>query len=209
MTFWAGKQELHKQSLFTDCYRWFTRMFPGQYPPSFIDVIVMMIRTGEYYPSQQWVLLPTGITSPAKAQAMWHLMFRPQTCTRIDVMIIFFTDIKGSLYRSEVENVIEQLCSKMGPEENELTCTAKQPAQDSDLNDDDTSALNIGTNIPEHFADDEHDAAQFAAGTDAPPPARPFRRSPLSAFTIRRFGLAGFDEPTGHEHRIDPPANLE
>ena len=125
-------------------------------------------------------------------------------------MIIFFTDIKDSLYRCEVENVIEQLCSKMGPEETENTCKAKQPAQDSDLNDEDTAVLNIGTNIPEDFDDDEHNAAQFAtAGTDTPPPARPFRRSPLSAFTIRRFGLAGFDEPTGHEHRIDPPVNLE
>ena len=210
LTFWAGKQELHKQSLFTDCYRWFTRMYPGQYPPSFIDVIVMMIRTGEYYPSQQWVLLPTGITSPAKAQAMWHLMFRPHTCTRRDVMIIFFTDIKGSLYRSEIENVIDQLCSKMGPQENEDTCNAKQPAADSDLNDDENdSHLNIGTNVPEHFTDDEHETAQFAEGTDAPPPTRPFRRPPLSAFTIRRFGLAGFDEPVGLVHRIDPPVNLE
>ena len=57
---------------------------------------------------------------------------------------------------------------------------------------------------------DEHDAVQFAAGTDTPPPVRPFRRSPLSAFTIRRFDLAGFDEPTRlHEHRMDPPVNLE
>ena len=183
-------------------------MFPGKYPPSFIDVIVMMIRTGEYYPSQQWVLLPNGITSPAKAQAMWHLMFRPQTCTRRDVMIIFFTDIKGSLYRSEVENVIEQLCAKMGPEETEHTCTAKQPAQDSEDNDEDIDILNIGTNMPEHFDADEHDEVQFAAGTDTPPPVRPFRRSSLSAFTIRRFGLAGFDEPTGHEHRIDPSVRL-
>ena len=123
-------------------------------------------------------------------------------------MIIFFTDIKGSLYRSEVENVIEQLCAKTGPAETEDNCKAKQPAQDDDLNDDDTAQLNIGTNIPACFDVDEHDAAQFAPGTDTPPPARPFRRSPLSAFTIRRFGLAGFDEPTGHEHRIDPSVRL-
>jgi len=37
-------------------------------------------------------------------------------------MIIFFTDIKGSLHRSEVENIIEQMCAKMGPEETEATC---------------------------------------------------------------------------------------
>ena len=90
MTCWEGKQELHKQSMFTDCYRWFSRMFPGQYPPSFIDVIVMMIRTGEYFPNQQWVLLPTGVPPPAKAQAMWHLMFKPHTCSRRNAMIIFF-----------------------------------------------------------------------------------------------------------------------
>ena len=64
--------------------------------------------------------------------------------------------------------------------------------------------------MPEHFDADEHGAVQFAAGTDTPPPVRPFRRSPLSAFTIRRFDLAGFDEPTRlHEHRMDPPVNLE
>ena len=210
LTFWAGKQELHKQSLFTDCYRWFTRMFPGQYPPHFIDVIVMMIRTGEYYPSQQWVLLPTGITSPARAQAMWHLMFRPQTCTRRDVIMIFFTDQKGSLYRSEIENIIDQMVTKMGPEETELTCKEKQPLVDSEVNDEDGDVLDIGTNMPEHFDDDEHDAVQFAPGTDTPPPARPFRRSPLSAFTIRRFDLVGFDEPTRpHEHRMDPPVDLD
>ena len=118
-------------------------MFPGQYPPHFIDVIVMMIRTGEYYPSQQWVLLPTGITSPARAQAMWHLMFRPQTCTRRDVIMIFFTDQKGSLYRSEIENIIEQMITKMGPEETELTCKAKQPAVDSEANDEDGDILDI------------------------------------------------------------------
>ena len=44
-------------------------------------------------------------------------------------MIIFFADIKGSLYRNEVENAIEQLCSKMGPVETEDDCKAKQPAQ--------------------------------------------------------------------------------
>ena len=155
LTFWAGKQELHKQSLFTDCYRWFTRMFPGQYPPHFIDVIVMMIRTGEYYPSQQWVLLPTGITSPARAQEMWHLMFRPQTCSRRDVIMIFFTDQKGSLYRSEIENIIDQMVTKMGPEETELTCKEKQPLVDSEVNDEDGNVLDIGTNMPEHFDDDE------------------------------------------------------
>ena len=34
LTFGESKQELHKQSLFTYCYRWFSRSFPGQYPPS-------------------------------------------------------------------------------------------------------------------------------------------------------------------------------
>ena len=68
---------------------------------------------------------------------MWHLMLKPHTCSRRDVMIIFFTDIKGSLYRSEVENVIEQLCSKMGPVETKDGCKAKQPAQNDDLSDDD------------------------------------------------------------------------
>jgi len=65
--------------------------------------------------------------------------------------------------------------------------------------------------MPEHFDGDEHDQVQFAAGTDTPPPVRPFRRAPLFSFTIRRFDLAvaGFDEPTGHEHRMDPPVNLE
>ena len=52
--------------------------------------------------------------------------------------------------------------------------------------------------------------SNLRAGTDTPPPVRPFRRSPLSAFTIRRFDLAGFDEPTRlHEHRMDPPVNLD
>ena len=98
----------------------------------------------------------------------------------------------------------------MGPEETELTCKAKQPAVDSEVNDEDGDILDIGTNMPEHFDADEHDAVQFAAGTDTPPPVRPFRRSPLSAFTIRRFDLAGFDEPARlHEHRMDPPVNLE
>ena len=75
--------------------------------------------------------------------------------------------------------------------------------------DDDTVQLNIDTNRPELFDDDEHDAAHFAPGTETPPPTRPFRRSPLSAFTIHRFGLAGFDEPTENEHRIAPPVNLD
>ena len=141
---------------------------------------------------------------------MWHLMFRPQTCSRRDAIMIFFTDQKGSLYRSEIENIIDQMVTKMGPEETELTCKEKQPLVDSEVNDEDGNVLDIGTNMPEHFDDDEHDAVQFAPGTDTPPPARPFRRSPLSAFTIRRFDLVGFDEPTRpHEHRMDPPVDLD
>ena len=64
-------------------------------------------------------------------------------------MLIFFTDIKGSLYRNEVENVIDQLCSKMGPVETEDDCKSKQPAQDSELNDDDDNHHNIDNNRPE------------------------------------------------------------
>ena len=70
-----------------------------------------------------------------------------------------FDDIKGSLYRSEVENVIEQLCSKMGPVVTEDGCEAKQPAQNDELNDDDDGQLNISDNPSEQFDDDEHDAA--------------------------------------------------
>ena len=96
-----------------------------------------------------------------------------------------------------------------------LRLPAKQNNQlsstvDSEDNDEDVDILNIETNMPEHFDADEHGAVQFAAGTDTPPPVRPFRRSPLSEFTIRRFDLAGFDEPARlHEHRMDPPVNLE
>ena len=77
------------------------------------------------------------------------------------------------------------------------------------MDDDDNAQLNVDDNRPEHFDDDEHDAAHFAPGTETPPRVRPFRRSPLSAFTIRIFGLTGFDEPTVNDHRIDPPVNLD
>ena len=170
----------------------------------------MVIRTGRYFPNQQWVLLPGGMQLPAKAQAMWHLMYKPETCARRDIMLIFFSDIKGALFRSDVEDVIAQLTSKMGPVVAEDDCKAKQPEPDEhylnhDINDD----LEIGGNDAEQFANTEYDAAHFASGTEIPPPVRPFRRPPLSSFTIRKFGLVGFDEPKVNDHHIDPPVNLE
>ena len=77
------------------------------------------------------------------------------------------------------------------------------------MNDDDNGQLNIGNNRPEQFDDDEHDAAHFATGTETPSPVRRFRRPPLSAFTIRRFELVGFDQPTANDHRIDAPVDLD
>ena len=90
----------------------------------------MVIRTGRYFPNQQWVLLPGGMQLPAKAQAMWHLMYKPETCARRGIMLIFFSDIKGALFRSDVEDVIAQLTSKMGPVVAEDDCKAKQPEPD-------------------------------------------------------------------------------
>ena len=67
-------------------------------------------------------------------------------------MLIFVSDIKGSLYRSEVEDAIGQLCSKMGSVITEDSCKAKLPKLDEHyLNDDTNGDLEIGDNRPEEF----------------------------------------------------------
>ena len=60
MTFWDDKKAMHKTCLFTDAWRWFTNTYPGADVPQFVDILVLMVKTGHYFPNQQWVLKPQG-----------------------------------------------------------------------------------------------------------------------------------------------------
>ena len=87
---WDGKLEIHKQAAFTDAYRWWTRQFPHLMPPSIVDVLVMMIQSGDFFPNQQYVCTPQGLPDLTKADAYWRLMFDPASATRRTIMAIFF-----------------------------------------------------------------------------------------------------------------------
>ena len=130
ITFWDGKNEIRKTALFADAYsyRWFTRKFPGQIPPCLIGVLVMMLKAEDFYPNQQWVLLPQGIQRVAKAEEMRKIVLKPQSAERRDVMLIFFADIKGSLFWSDVEDNINQAAMKMGPIVTYGDCAQKRTA---------------------------------------------------------------------------------
>ena len=183
MTFWDDNKKMHKTCLFTDAWRWFTNTYPGADVPQFVDILVLMVKTGHYFPNQQWVLKPQGIESVDKAQSFWRLMFHPETCTRRDIITIFFVDMKTSLYRDQASESMATVISRMGPEP-----TFAELEESCDLDADRRTRTNMVAENDGEFVDDLEPAG-FAYGTPEMPRQARFRRPPLSNFARRMFNV--------------------
>ena len=135
-------------------------------------------------------------------------MFKPQSVERRDVMLIFFADIKGSLFRSDVEDNINQEAMKMGPVVTYGDCAEKQEAREQPNADRQEGvlehALDIGTT--ETFDVQEHPQVGFANGTEPPPLTTPFQRPPISNFT--RTHLMHADDDDSVHLYLDPEPDL-
>ena len=177
------KKEMHKTCLFTDAWRWFTNTYPGADVPQFVDILVLMVKTGHYFPNQQWVLKPMGIESVDKAQSFWRLMFHPETCTRRDIITIFFVDMKTSLYRDQASESMATVISRMGPEP---TFAELEESCDFDA-DRRTRTRMVAENEGEIV--DDLEPVHFAHGTPDVPRQPRFVRPPLSNFARRMFNV--------------------